>query len=50
MRTLSAGQPPATDTLPRLRRALLIPMPGEQHTFGLMIVADFFRRAGMRGL
>lgn len=46
MRTLSASQPPATDTLPQGRRALLIPMPGEQHTFGLVMVADFFRRAG----
>lgn len=46
MRTLSASQPPATDTLPQGRRALLIPTPGEQHTFGLVMVADFFRRAG----
>jgi MerR family transcriptional regulator, light-induced transcriptional regulator len=46
MRTLSASQAPATDTLPQGRRALLIPMPGEQHTFGLVMVADFFRRAG----
>jgi methanogenic corrinoid protein MtbC1 len=28
------------------RRALLIPAPGEQHTFGLSMVAEFFRRAG----
>jgi methanogenic corrinoid protein MtbC1 len=28
------------------RRVLLMPAPGEQHTFGLTIVADFFRRAG----
>ncbi len=27
-------------------RALLVPLPGEQHTFGLTMVADFFRRAG----
>ena len=46
MRNLSASQPPATDTLPQGRRALLVPMPGEQHTFGLVMVADFFRRAG----
>ena len=46
MRTLSASQPTAMDTLPQGRRALLIPMPGEQHTFGLVMVADFFRRAG----
>lgn len=28
------------------QRILLAPMPGEQHTFGVHIVADFFRRAG----
>jgi methanogenic corrinoid protein MtbC1 len=28
------------------RRALLVPTPGEQHTFGLFMVAEFFRRAG----
>jgi len=28
------------------RRALLVPAPGEQHTFGLSMVSEFFRRAG----
>ena len=28
------------------RRVLLIPVPGEQHSFGLFMVAEFFRRAG----
>ncbi len=28
------------------RRVLLVPVPGEQHTFGLSIVAEFFRREG----
>ncbi|MGA0806357.1 MAG: cobalamin B12-binding domain-containing protein, partial [Pseudohongiellaceae bacterium] len=28
------------------RRALIIPAEGEQHTFGLSMVAEFFRRAG----
>jgi MerR family transcriptional regulator, light-induced transcriptional regulator len=28
------------------RRILLVPCPGEQHTFGIMIVEEFFRRAG----
>ncbi|MFN9030598.1 MAG: B12-binding domain-containing protein [Betaproteobacteria bacterium] len=28
------------------KRVLLAPVPGEQHTFGLHIVAEFFRRAG----
>ena len=48
MRNLSSSQPPATDTLPQGRRALLVPMPGEQHTFGLVMVADFLpsRRVG----
>ncbi len=28
------------------RNALLLPTPGEQHTFGLVMVGEFFRRAG----
>ncbi len=28
------------------RRVLLLPSPGEQHTFGLVMVTEFFRRAG----
>lgn len=28
------------------KRVLLLPCPGEQHTFGLVMVAEFFRRAG----
>jgi MerR family transcriptional regulator, light-induced transcriptional regulator len=28
------------------RRVLLLPGPGDQHTFGLVMVAEFFRRAG----
>ncbi len=28
------------------KRVLLVPLPGEQHTFGLAIVMDFFWRAG----
>jgi MerR family transcriptional regulator, light-induced transcriptional regulator len=28
------------------RRVLLLPSPGEQHTFGLVMVAEFFRRGG----
>jgi methanogenic corrinoid protein MtbC1 len=46
MRNLGAAQPPQLDTLPQGRRVLLVPVPGEQHTFGLLMVADFFRRAG----
>jgi MerR family transcriptional regulator, light-induced transcriptional regulator len=28
------------------QRALLVPLPGEHHTFGLIMVGEFFRRAG----
>src|ERR1700761_3829332 len=28
------------------RCVLLVPMPGDQHSFGLIMVAEFFRRAG----
>jgi methanogenic corrinoid protein MtbC1 len=37
-----------TETVPPLRgqRILLTPIPGDQHTFGLIMVAEFFRRAG----
>ncbi len=31
---------------PEVRRALLVPAPGEQHGLGLRIVAEFMRRAG----
>jgi methanogenic corrinoid protein MtbC1 len=31
---------------PGAHRILLVPVPGEQHVFGLEMVADFFRRAG----
>ncbi len=30
----------------QVRRALLAPTPGEQHTFGLLMVTEFFRREG----
>jgi len=30
----------------QVRRALLAPVPGEQHTFGLLMVTEFFRREG----
>jgi methanogenic corrinoid protein MtbC1 len=28
------------------RRIALLPVPGEQHSFGLLMVAEFFQRAG----
>jgi methanogenic corrinoid protein MtbC1 len=44
-RRMSSEHPPTN--LPDLSRcALLTPAPGEQHTFGLSIVDDAFRRAG----
>ena len=46
MRDLSPGlvtRPPSGD---QPRRVLLLPCPGEQHTFGLAMVGDFFRSAG----
>ena len=33
-----------------LRRALLVPAPGEHHTFGLVMIGDFLRRAGWQTL
>lgn len=38
--------PGFTDSRDRGRRALLMPTPGEQHTFGLLMVGEFLRRAG----
>jgi MerR family transcriptional regulator, light-induced transcriptional regulator len=28
------------------RRAIILPMPGEQHTFGVSMISEFFRREG----
>lgn len=36
----------ARERLPAARRALLTPVPGEQHVFGHAMVCEFFRRAG----
>ncbi|HVO48649.1 MAG TPA: cobalamin B12-binding domain-containing protein [Steroidobacteraceae bacterium] len=41
----SAFQQDAQPTRPD-RSVLLMPMPGEQHSFGLIMVAEFFRRGG----
>ena len=46
MRTLSPSFGREIDFPVDGRRVLLLPAPGEQHTFGLSIVAEFFRRAG----
>lgn len=46
MRGLSPLFDTEVDSLADGRRALLVPAPGEQHTFGLSMVAEFFRRSG----
>jgi methanogenic corrinoid protein MtbC1 len=40
----SFGRP--VDAASDARSVLLLPSPGEQHTFGLVMVGEFFRRAG----
>lgn len=52
LRQVSAGLTPAGGSVDvgepaeGARRILLLPSPGEQHTFGLVMVAELFRRAG----
>jgi methanogenic corrinoid protein MtbC1 len=46
MRSLSSAFGTAVHAPVGGRRALLMPAPGEQHTFGLSMVAEFFGRAG----
>ena len=46
LRELSASFGGDIVPAPRSRRALLMPAPGEQHTFGLVMVVEFFRRSG----
>jgi MerR family transcriptional regulator, light-induced transcriptional regulator len=46
LRELSPAFGQANDHPASGRRILLLPAPGEQHTFGLVMVAEFFRRAG----
>jgi MerR family transcriptional regulator, light-induced transcriptional regulator len=46
LRELSPAFSRASDCAANGRRVLLLPAPGEQHTFGLVMVAEFFRRAG----
>ena len=44
LRELSPAFGSEVEPPPGGRRVLLLPAPGEQHTFGLSIVAEFFRR------
>jgi methanogenic corrinoid protein MtbC1 len=46
LRELSPDFRCETESRQHGRRALLMPAPGEQHTFGLFMVAEFFRQAG----
>jgi len=46
MRRLSSAYGIDVDPPTGGRRVLLMPAPGEQHTFGLSMVAEFFTRAG----
>ncbi len=46
MRDLSPGLFTRAPSGDQPRRILLLPSPGEQHTFGLVMVGDFFRSAG----
>ena len=46
LRELSPAFGRSNECLVSGRRVLLLPAPGEQHTFGLVMVAEFFRRAG----
>ena len=46
LRELGATQQDTSTLNPAAPRILLVPLPREQHTFGLSMVYDFFRRAG----
>lgn len=46
LRELSAGFAGTTSRSDGGRTVLLMPSPGEQHTLGLVMVGEFFRRAG----
>lgn len=46
LRELSEAFHSEGDRVPSGFQALLLPSPGEQHTFGLLMVAEFFRQSG----
>ena len=48
VRELSIQGPQETTAASFGRSALFAPAPGEQHTFGLIIIEEFFRRSGWR--
>jgi MerR family transcriptional regulator, light-induced transcriptional regulator len=46
LRSLSTSMQPLRKSAGTTRAALFAPVPGEQHTFGLAMVCDFFRTSG----
>jgi MerR family transcriptional regulator, light-induced transcriptional regulator len=46
LRELAPGFEGAVETCPGAPRAFLATAPGDQHTFGLFVVQEFYRRAG----
>lgn len=46
LRSMAPGTVRGTRDAALERRVLLVPAPGEQHTFGLVMVGEFFRRSG----
>lgn len=48
VRELSIHGSPEIEAAHGSRAALFAPAPGEQHTFGLVIIEEFFRRSGWR--
>ena len=46
LRDLGRAAVPHSEALARGNSILLVPVPGEQHTFGLAMVGEFFQRAG----
>jgi methanogenic corrinoid protein MtbC1 len=46
LRELSPASDLSEDLAPKNRRALLAAVPGDQHTFGVFMVEEFFRRDG----
>lgn len=45
---LASQTPRAAEQTSAARRALFASAPGEQHTFGLVVINEFFRKAGWR--
>ncbi len=42
------GEHPQTLTMPQSKEAILVPVPGSQHSLGLLMVVEFFRRDGWK--